>query len=178
VKGNTIQQVEHIKFLSVVIDENLKWQMHIKSVARKIYPLYQKMIQIRYIIPMVTRRLIYDALIVPIFTYGLHVWGNTYHVHSQKLSRLHKKLIKIMYFVPIHENITELCQRERLLTLAGSYKYYGAIFIFKELQKCENNRCFDLNINCKEYSYNIRNKDKLSRSIVNCNYRLKSIRES
>ena len=42
--------------------------------------------------------MLYNSLIYPFFTYGIHVWGLTYPTYLKPLTTLQKRLVRIMTF--------------------------------------------------------------------------------
>jgi len=83
-------QEEGVKFLGVVIDENLDWKLQIANVKKKIgkgnYLLWRY--KNRTTLPM--KKVVYESFIRTHITYCLSVWGAK---KSQQLTEL-KKLVK------------------------------------------------------------------------------------
>ena len=56
---NTIQQVTHVKFLGVIIDQNLTWKNHINSVLKNIIKATALIAKLRHFKNRNTLKLIY-----------------------------------------------------------------------------------------------------------------------
>jgi hypothetical protein len=90
---NTIQQVTHVKFLGLIIDQNLTWKNHINSVLKNIIKATALIAKLRHYTNRNTLKLIYYALVYPFLTHGNLTWGNTYPTRLQKLLNVQKKLL-------------------------------------------------------------------------------------
>ena len=64
-----------IKYLGLLIDENLSWKTHIHSVANKISETIGLIARLRHIVPTCTLPNICQSLITPYLTYCLISWG-------------------------------------------------------------------------------------------------------
>ena len=76
-KKVTLERKNFIKYLGLLIDENISWKTHIHSVAHKISKTIGLIAELRQIVPACTLPNIYQSLIIPYLTYGLISWGNT-----------------------------------------------------------------------------------------------------
>ena len=67
-----------IKYLGLLIDENLSWKTHIHSVANKQVKTIGLIAELRHIAPTCTLLNNYQSLIsiAPYLTYGLISWAN------------------------------------------------------------------------------------------------------
>ena len=72
----TLERKNFIKYLGLLINENLSWKTHIHSVANKISKTIGLNARLRQIVPTSTLLNIYQSLITPYLTYGLISWGN------------------------------------------------------------------------------------------------------
>lgn len=66
---NTIQQVTHVKFLGVIVDQNLTWKKHISSVLKNVIKATALIAKLRYYTNRNALKLIYHALVFPFLTY-------------------------------------------------------------------------------------------------------------
>ena len=87
--GNkSIQRKPFIKFLGVYIDENLKWNHHIKNVVNKICRNIGILYKIRKLLNSHCLKLFYDAFIHSHISYANIAWASTY---STKLKKIYSK---------------------------------------------------------------------------------------
>ena len=75
-KNVILEHKNCIKFLGLLIDENLSWKDHIHTLTTKISKTVGLITKLRHIVPNQTLLNIYKSLIAPSMTYGLTSWGN------------------------------------------------------------------------------------------------------
>ena len=73
--NHPIKEVCHIKFLGVIID----------CISKKIAKGIGVIIKARKVFDKTTLLSIYNSLILPYIGYCIHIWGNAYQTHLQKL---------------------------------------------------------------------------------------------
>ena len=76
IKRLPLERPNFIKYLGLLIDENLSRKTRINSVANKISKTIGLIARLRHIVPTCTLLNIYQSLITPYLTYGLISWGN------------------------------------------------------------------------------------------------------
>ena len=73
-----ITPANHVKFLSVLIDETLSWRSHCVELSRKLARSVGIFYKLRHYVPLDTLISIYYVLFYPFLTYGIVVWDATY----------------------------------------------------------------------------------------------------
>ena len=91
---NSINRVEHTKFLGVIIHQNLSWQTHIKAISSKIAKSTGIIIKSRQFFLSNTLCTLYNSLILPYLQYCSIIWASTYSSHLQPVFRLQKKALR------------------------------------------------------------------------------------
>lgn len=133
-----LKQVEHIKFLGLTIDSNLKWTSHIFNVENKLRTMAFAMKKIRPITTEDTAWKIYFAFVHPHIMYMNCIWGGTNNVHLLKLARLQNGIVKTVKKLPRLTNSTELYS-EKVLALNNLNKFEIMVYMYKvqhDLIKC------------------------------------------
>jgi hypothetical protein len=90
--GKSIVPQDNTKFLGIMIDNRLKWDVHINMVCKKISSgcfLIKRMMQI---CDLATAKLVYYAYIHSRLTYGILLWGLS--KHTKRLFILQKRAIR------------------------------------------------------------------------------------
>ena len=105
---NSINRVEHTKFLGVIIHQNLSWQAHIKAISSKIAKSTGIIIKSRQFFLSNTLCTLYNSLILPYLQYCSIIWASTYSSHLQPLFRLQKKALRIITHSPPHAHTYSL----------------------------------------------------------------------
>lgn len=96
IKNHSIQEVTHIKYLGIIIDQFLKWQPHMDYVSAKLRKLIHKFYLLREFLNKKTLITIYKAFVESLIRYGILVWGGLYKNCLYKLKIIQKYMLKIM----------------------------------------------------------------------------------
>ena len=74
-ENRDVKQVSYTKFLGVIIDENLDWNMHIKHVLLKLASGIYSIHATKNLLPTSSKRLLYFSNVQSHLIYGLSAWG-------------------------------------------------------------------------------------------------------
>ena len=97
VNGHKIKQVDKIKFLGVIIDENLAWDDHIKHLENKLLSTIVLIKRVKKFIPKSHYLEIYHSLFVSHLTYGISCWGGACPTKLLKIFSIHKRCVRILF---------------------------------------------------------------------------------
>ena len=97
-KNVALECKEFVRYLGIIIDNNLSWKHHIDHVAIKMSRTVGLICKLRYFLPRHTLLTIYRSLVAPYLTYGLTAWGQAYKSHLEKLLKLQKRALRFIYF--------------------------------------------------------------------------------
>ena len=89
--------MSEIKFLGVILDENLSWIPHIEYLTKKLKLSIGELSRIRHVIPDKLYASLYHTLFESHLTYAITVWGGVPHNKLEKLFILQKKCIRILF---------------------------------------------------------------------------------
>ena len=92
-----IKKKKTAKFLGVIIDENLSWDAHIKSLKQKLSYATSTLNRIRDSLPVHTYRELYYTLFESHLTYCISVWGGTTQENISKLWKAQKLCIRTLF---------------------------------------------------------------------------------
>ena len=70
-----MEQVSVFNFLGIILDENLVWKKHTKTIANKISRVKGIMYRLKSVFPKEVLITLYKTLIASYIHYGLLVWG-------------------------------------------------------------------------------------------------------
>ena len=160
INGTIIRQVTEIKFLGVILDENLSWVPHIEQLAKKLRSCVGTLCRIRHIIPKNLFKNLYHTLFESHLCYGISVWGGVPHTKLNKLFIVQKKCIRILFgdsdeynekfctcarVRPLgkqklghefyaKEHSKPLFNNQKILTVHNLYTYHTSLEIYKILK--------------------------------------------
>lgn len=126
----TVEQVSYARYLGLIIDENLKWNQHTRSIISKITPYMFALKKIRYLISERTAWNIYFAYIHPHLAYMNSIWGSTTINHLHNLKVIQNKSIKIIKLLPSVHPTSDL-YNTKVLPISLLNKFEICCYIFK-----------------------------------------------
>ena len=120
-KKVTLERKNFIKYLGLLIDENLSWKTHIHSIANKISKTIGLIGRLRHIVPICTLLNIYQSLITPYLTYGLISWGNACKTFLDQILVLQKRALRLIYFAETNDHAIPFFVNAKILPLQSLY---------------------------------------------------------
>ena len=126
-EGRPIEFVKHFKFLGIIMDENLKFGNHIDQVGKKVSKVAGIMNRLKHFLPTNILKTIYNALILPHFTYGLSLWGSK----AGKLFILQKKAVRLITKSHYRAHTSVMFKNLRLLKINDLCVLHDYMFCFK-----------------------------------------------
>ena len=118
IHNNKIKRVNEIKFLGVVIDENLNWNSHINKLLKKLSCSTGVLNLIKNNIPEELYKDLYCTLFESHLAYGITVWGGVTKSKLDKIFKVQKKCIRILFGdKEAYLNKFKTCARTRPLEL-------------------------------------------------------------
>ena len=112
-----ITRSDSIKYLGVLIDENLSWKNHIRALTSRIRKHAYIFKQLRYSASPQTLSMVYYALVQSLLTYCIPAWGGANKSILLPLERVQRCILKVMLSKPIRFPTTELYQICKVLTV-------------------------------------------------------------
>ena len=114
--GSKMTKVDKVRFLGVIIDENLNWENHIEYLEDKLNSCIVTIKRIRKFIPQNHYKKLYHSLFESHLTYGISAWGGTNKTKLQKIFTIQKRCIRLLFgekFSFDHKEFYETCARVR-----------------------------------------------------------------
>ena len=91
-----IKRTPTIKFLGLILDENLTWNPHINDLCSKLKSLFHIFYYIRDYISKKEIQTIYYSLIYSRIKYGINIFGNAGSAKIKKIQTLQNQLLKVL----------------------------------------------------------------------------------
>ena len=96
ISGNRIQSKETVKYLGVLIDQELKWNAHIENICTRISKLVNFLGRLRVFINECNLKLIYRTIILPLFDYADVVFNSSPQKYTDQLQKLQNRAGRII----------------------------------------------------------------------------------
>ena len=130
-RNNTIQMVQTEKLLGVQIDDKLLFNNHIDMVCKNVsYKLFT-LRKIKKFLPLQTRKLYYNAYILPSINYCLTIWGNTSKLGMERIFKLQKRAARIILDASSDSTSKPLFEKLGWLTIYELVDLHKYILLFK-----------------------------------------------
>lgn len=121
-----IEQKHSHKYLGIIFDSNLKWDIHIKYIFEKTKYLPFLFYRLAKIMQPDTLKMIYYAFFHSLINYGNIAWGGAYDNYLTLLHRLQQRILKII-------NKNRLAKNNPM-TLEQLFNYNSVLFYYEKLK--------------------------------------------
>ena len=96
-EGSILEQVKSIRFLGVIINDQLQWNDHKQYVYRKICKSIGLIYKCKHVLDENECINMYKTFIQPYFLYAIEVWGHTVQSSTDILVHLQSKIARIIF---------------------------------------------------------------------------------
>ena len=88
------KKANYIKFLGLLLDQNLYWKHHLSELSKKLARTCGIFFKVRHLLPTNALVSLYYSLFASFLQYGIVVWGLTYDAYIKLIFALQKKVIR------------------------------------------------------------------------------------
>ena len=96
VQGRDIIRMHNTKYLGVIIDSELKWNIHIENMCKKIGKIVRFLGRLRHYVNKTNLKIIYQSVILPHFEYADNVWSSSSDKYLDRLQKLQNRAGRII----------------------------------------------------------------------------------
>ena len=115
-----------VKYLGVLVDQNLSWKYHIDSIVTKTSKNVKLVAKLCQSVPRPILPNIYKSLITsPYLTYGLAAWGQVCKTYLNKILILQKRALRLLYLAGWHDHAIPLFLETNVLPI--TFLYYESV---------------------------------------------------
>ena len=140
IKPSDIPQLEksifgqdHLKILGIYIDKNLNWNKNTSYIKQKATNSIRNLHQANKILPMKQKRILYNSLVVPHFTYGDVIWNCCSKENARKIQQAQNFAVKSMLGLSKRSSSTDALKQLELLPLEEKRNIHAAVHVKKVL---------------------------------------------
>ena len=130
-----IKQTSYVKFLGVLLDENLSWKYHLTELSKKLARTCGIFFKVRHVLPINILILLYNSLFSPFLQYGILVWGLTFESYINPVFLLQKRVIRAIAFEHFTSSTTPLFSDLKILKLRDLFKLKLLTFVYECVNK-------------------------------------------
>ena len=135
VNNVTLQQVDVVKYLGILLDSKLTFKPHIDSLIKKLNSYRALIFKVSRVIPDAAKRLLYFSYAYPVILYGLSVYGMCSKTELNQLSVACNKLLRTVQCKPYDYSTTLLYSNYDTLPI----EYLRDFVILKLMYQCYYN---------------------------------------
>jgi hypothetical protein len=131
INNEQLKEVDHAKYLGVIMDNKLNWNVHISNIKMRLSKGISMLAKIRHYIPESALRSLYFTFVNSHIDYNLINWGTASPTSLETLSSKTRKAIRIISFKDKDEPALPLFKQHSILPLDKSLKFKQAFFMWK-----------------------------------------------
>lgn len=128
ISGQKIPISKTVKYLGVILNENLSWDSHMDYILPKLNRGLGLLSKIRYCVPNFLLRTIYFCLFNSHLIYASQVWAQQKTI-LQKLQVLQNKALRIINFKPRDSSANELYFSTKILKISDYLKLLNCLLV-------------------------------------------------
>ena len=162
IDNNPIKQSHHIKYLGVLIDDNLNWKQQIKEQCSKVARGSWALNQLKHFVDEQTLRSVYHCLIYSHLQYCISSWGTASKSTLAPLFILQKRSSRLLTGSGYREHTNPLFYRAKCLKLKDIYSLETAKLMYNihnNVLSFANSDKFNLIKNCYTHKTRLSHKN-------------------
>ena len=128
--NNLIEKTDRYKYLGVIVDDKLKWDLHIEKMCSKLSSICGVISKARYYLDKKSLLLIYNCLVSSKLRYGTLCWSTAPQYLINKVNVLNNRIIRYINFKPIRTRLLPLYKRNNVLPLSEVIQLQRAMFMY------------------------------------------------
>ncbi len=130
-----VKQAKYVKFLGVLLDENLTWKYHLSELSKKLARTCGIFFKIRHLLPTNVLVSLYNSLFSSFLQYGIIVWGLTYDIHTKPIYLLQKKVVRAIAFQNFTSPSSPIFSDLKILKLYDLLDLKLLTFVYESVNK-------------------------------------------
>ena len=116
-----VKQAKFVKFLGLLLDENLSWKYHLSELSKKLARTCGIFFKIRHLLLTNVLVSLYYSLFSSFLQYGIIVWGHTYDIHTKPIYLLQKKVVRAIAFQNFTSPSSPIFSDLKILKLSNKF---------------------------------------------------------
>lgn len=135
ISGKKLELSRKVKYLGLLIDENLTWADHLSSLKTKLSRACGLLSKLRYSINKDLIKMVYSSIFHSNLLYGCQCWGQRHSVLRNKLESIQNKCIRVICFKNYKDSVQPLYKELNILPLSKQVYYNNVLFVYDSLSK-------------------------------------------
>lgn len=118
-----IKSSESVKYLGVIVDKHLKWDIHSNNVVRRLRGLLPRFREMKQYLDFGRLKTLYYSLVQSHLTYGIIAWGGAYKNSLRNLEVIQKYFLKLLLNKPKTHPTDQVYREADVFDLRQLYSY-------------------------------------------------------
>ena len=132
-QNNVIKRVNNVKVLGLIFDESLNFKNHIEHLIPKINRGIGLLKRLSSCLGKNELTLMFNAFVLPYYTYCIECWGFTINKLTSPLEKLHKKAIRIIFGKSFIHHTKPLYEASNILPFYDLVRFCASKYIHQSL---------------------------------------------
>ena len=124
---------KYVKFLGLLLDENLSWKYHLSELSKKLSRTCGIFFKVRHLLLTSVLVSLYNSLFSSLLQYGITVWGLTYDTHTKPIYLLQKKVVIAIAFKSFTSSSTPFFSDLKILKLYDLFELKLLTFVYESV---------------------------------------------
>lgn len=133
--NDEITRVAHVKYLGIIIDENLNFNKQMDSLSKRLSSKINFMKRISRKLTFDTKKIIYNAIILPNFDYCSTLYVNCNREHIKILQKLQNRAMRIVLNCEFRTHTKLMLESLNWLNIYQRINYNIILYVFKMKNK-------------------------------------------
>jgi len=134
-ENDKIDKVSQIKYLGLMLDQHLRWDIHANYISKKIRKTIFIFYTLRNIISKRMLTIVYNSLIESILRYGIIVWGGILPGNLYNLQIAQNYLLKVMLGLDRFFPTADLYSTHKILDIKQLYIHTILCWVHRNINK-------------------------------------------
>ena len=128
--GHSIEKTGSYKYLGIIFDDKLKWDLHIAKVCKKLSSVCGVLSKVRYYTNKKTRMLLYNSLVASRLGYATLCWSTASNKLLQKVRVLQNRIVRYVSFTKPRRRLMPVYKNHNILPLNKIVELKKSVFMF------------------------------------------------
>ena len=133
IDGDNVTQVQHTKYLGIVIDQNLNYYEQMNSLIVKLNRSVGILKRVSPFIPRKSRITMYNTLVLPHLDYCSTVWGVVPKMYLDRLQRIQNRAMRVILNCPARTHINTMLQDLKWMSVRQRNHFNLCVLMWKAL---------------------------------------------
>ena len=131
--GGVVDCVRSLRYLGLVLDNNLNFSKHIESLSLGISRNVGVLSRVSHFLPPKVLKCVYFSIVHPHFVYCIEAWYGTSKYLTNRLFSLQKRAVRLLVGADYFDHTDPIFRQLKLLKLDDLYIFSLACYVYKSI---------------------------------------------